>query len=256
MLTTEQVFLPLQSYGPGSTRFTHHRRNLQPLQAVVGVTLDDGSQLEFGEWCDQPIYPQARPFVEHSYWGPVEGKPTWLVTVRWPQTPETLDDLSFRFVPEGSGEAQAVNLPMPSAPDYAVRFLTGYPGRVEAVRRLKQFPEDSRAVPVVLTEPVRDALTLVQEKTWEDQSPRGRPDEWTLRLAGSYAELSQVRSVRYRIGEGREGLSWHSYDRFSLDGDGYRAVYFAREPAFVEAVVEFRDGRESRRLRLAPGEFR
>lgn len=256
MMTTDEIDLPLNQAGPGAARFGHYSRNLEPLLVQLAGRLEDGTTFETGVYHEMPEYPASGTEVSDVYWGEHEGRPAWLVTVRWPHPPELVRAMSYHYVPDAETGDRPMRLANPSEPDYAARFLVHGPGQIEVSLDHRDDGEMERRVKVRPATPILTGLALHQEAGWTAPARAGQAPlrEWRVRLAGPYVQLNEVAAVRYRFGTGNEVSAWESRERFTLEGDGFGAVYFAPTARLVQAEVRFADGCESQVLQLAAGD--
>lgn len=229
-----------------------------PVSVKAELEFKDGSSTTLEQRLTLSIPGKPTLVTDDRFWGFDEGKPYWLLhhrlhwggfvdgrqTVKMSHPGHTMT--SMRSWPDF--EVMEVSLADDVGPwgRKAVNISFDDTGWI----RLPDFQLSEYKVRA----PQSPALELKAEQTWENPNPsEDVNDEWLVRLSGPIQLLDEVDHVDYSPIYFSHGdalqVTWHAWQRFSLDGDGFPGLVFTSWLARLEATVYYRDERPPLELR-------
>ena len=229
-----------------------------PVTVVAKLEFEDGSTASIEERLTLPESGSPELVTEDRFWGFDEGKPYWLIHHRLLWAGFVDGRLSEEMNHPGHTRAKVLSWPDFEVMEVSLADKVG-PWRRTRVNiifsdggwidlpELKLFEYKVKA-------PVTSALTIKAERTWENPDPSEfAADEWLFRLDGPIQMLDEIDHVDYMpiyaSGDNFLGFTWHAWQRYSLDGDGFPGMVFSQWLQMLTAKVYFVDERPPLELR-------
>ncbi len=248
----EAVTLTSKNFAAG--RYDHAVAWLRkrPVSVKAELEFQDGSKASIQDRLTLAKEGKPKMVTEDRFWGFDDGKPYWLIHHRF----HWAGFVDGRYAERVSHPGHAMNTTR-SWPDFEVMEVSradnvGPWGR----KRVNIVFKDSGWIDLPafqLSEykvqaAQSNALQLTAERTWENPDPAELAlDEWLFRLDGPIQLLDEVDYVDYTpiYSNGTDflGFTWHAWQRFSLDGDGFPGLVFTDWLQSLTAKVHYHDGR-------------
>ncbi len=170
------------------------------------------------------------------FWGHFKDEPLWLASysilgaAHQGQNPTSLHFGSFGVSSYGFPNFEETEL---RSKPRAIRGILEYDNKSTSILPIQVFEFRSKKMK-------RAKITV--EQTWNNKKPgKNAISEWIIRLQGPISHLDQFAFVQYKIEYLKAGktriANWKETERFSLDGDGFRALLYGTKIRSVTATV-------------------
>lgn len=142
------------------------------------------------------------------------------------------------------------SLPSPSSPDFEVLAVQSV---ARDIWRTFEYRNgdwiEPVSTPITFQAPEREEkFDVTVWQTWMNPSQElGAKQEYLFKIEAPIKMLDEVLAVEYRVfassKDTEPALTWMEYNRFSLDGDGFRGLFYSPSVGRVETMIYFRDQR-------------
>jgi hypothetical protein len=224
---------------------------VEPVQVQVEIQYKGGAKEIVEGRVALPQQNQPTLLSEDFFWGYEDGEPLWLLHHRvlegaWYEG-RAMQQLNM------SGRSFLPSFAWPDFEILEVQPFLNHEQLASPSITIEGFDDGWFQLPPMsgytMQSPELKDLSLTVNRTWEDPSMNtNASDEWQMLIAGPWAKLDEISSVKYETRFRRNGANykstWISKERYSLRTDGFLGLSFLPALKSVTATIHFLDGRE------------